>query len=222
MRALIGSKLASSVTAIVFLVCAFAVSAYYSQQYAAELQEMVLSLGFLGQLLYFVISLLSVVLAPCNTLFLLPVAAAAWGPFTAATLSIAGWTAGSIIAYLIARRYGRPLVSKIVDLDHFDRALRQIPENQIFWWVVAMRMVVSVDVLSYALGVLLSMSYTTYAIATLIGVTPFAFIFAYTAMMPMPYMVTVLSCAAIATALGTLAIWRVWQKDKPPAVEADS
>lgn len=39
--------------------------------------------------------------------------------------------------------------------------------------------VVPVDILSYAVGLFVPMSYSAYLAATVLGVTPFAFVFAY-------------------------------------------
>ena len=55
-----------------------------------------------------------------------------------------------------------------------------------------MRMVIPVDVLSYAIGLFSTMSLKSYTLATVIGITPFAFIFAYTAKLPLWLQVCVL------------------------------
>ena len=48
-----------------------------------------------------------------------------------------------------------------------------------FMSVVLLRMVLPVDVLSYALGFFSDISLWRYTTATIIGIAPFAFIFAY-------------------------------------------
>ncbi|MBP9669507.1 MAG: TVP38/TMEM64 family protein [Candidatus Pacebacteria bacterium] len=186
----------------------FVFSAYATQVYTAELEAALHGHGMWGPALYVLLAALSVILAPLNTLFLLPVAGMLWGPFVAAMLSIGGWTLGSVGAYAIAQRYGKPLVGRFVDLGKVERVAESIPTQHVFWWVVAMRMVVSVDVLSYVLGLTLSMRYGTYMLATLIGVTPFAFVFAYASTLPLPYMLLATGCAVFATALGAYALVR--------------
>jgi uncharacterized membrane protein YdjX (TVP38/TMEM64 family) len=62
-------------------------------------------------------------------------------------------------------------------LERFEKTL---PEKNIFWTVVMLRLMVPVDVLSYAVGLFSKMKSSTYFWATLLGVIPFAFIFAYT------------------------------------------
>ncbi len=185
----------------------FVISAYVTQVYSVELEAALHGHGMWGPVLYVLLSALSVILAPLNTLFLLPIAGMLWGPCVAAILSILGWTLGSVGAYAIAQRYGKPLVGRFVDLTKVERMTQAIPSQHIFWWVVAMRMVVSVDVLSYVLGLTLPMRYGTYMLATLIGVTPFAFVFAYASSLPLPYMVAATVIALLATGTGAYALF---------------
>jgi len=131
-------------------------------------------------LYYVIITAVAVVVAPVSTLPLIPVASVAWGWFIAGVLSILGWVLGSQIVFLLARRYGKPLVQKMVSLERLERYEKRLPEKNIFWTVVLLRMVVPVDVLSYAVGLFSEMKSRTYFLATILGVIPFAFIFAYT------------------------------------------
>lgn len=129
---------------------------------------------------FFVLALVSaVVLAPVAALPLIPLASVLFGSFLASVYSILGWTVGGIIAFAIARYVGRPVLSRVVTLDTLARYERLVPKEMAFLTLVLLRMVVPVDVLSYAVGFLSAMSFRSYALATLIGVTPFSFIFAY-------------------------------------------
>jgi len=71
-------------------------------------------------------------------------------------------------------------VSRFVSLDKIKKFEASFSSEHIFWAVVLLRLSVPVDVLSYALGLFSTMSVRSYLFATLIGVTPFAFIFSYT------------------------------------------
>lgn len=129
---------------------------------------------------FFVLALvLAVVLAPVAAFPLIPLASALFGPFAAGVYSMVGWTLGGIIAFLIARHAGRPILRRFVSLDTFARYERLVPSEMTFAALVLLRMVIPVDVLSYAVGFLSTMPFRRYALATLIGVTPFSFIFAY-------------------------------------------
>lgn len=56
-----------------------------------------------------------------------------------------------------------------------------LPKRYLFIAVVFLRIALPVDLLSYALGLFGVMRFWPYIIATIIGVTPFAFIFSYIA-----------------------------------------
>jgi uncharacterized membrane protein YdjX (TVP38/TMEM64 family) len=141
--------------------------------------ESLMDHSFLGMLFYVFITIIAIVIAPVSTLPLIPMATFMWGPFVSAVLSIVGWTLGSLIAFILARYYGVGLVEKFVSLKHIQKIEKTIPKENLFWSVVFLRMTIPVDVLSYALGLFSRISLKSYFVATLIGVTPFAFIFAY-------------------------------------------
>src|SRR3989442_3639266 len=133
---------------------------------------------FWGVFLYLILNVLDAVIAPGATLPLIPVAARAWGRVPAALVTTAGWTTGSLVAFLIARRWGYPLVRKLTSIERVKRMKRYIPED-LFWSVVFLRLLMPMDVLSYALGLFTDMKWHRYAFATALGVAPAAFVLAY-------------------------------------------
>ncbi len=131
-----------------------------------------------GVFLYVLLNIVDAVVAPGATLPLIPVAVHVWGHVPAALVTTAGWTAGSLLAFLIARRWGTPLVRKLTSIERIKRLKPYIPKN-LFWSVVAIRMVLPMDAISYALGLFTDMPWSTYAAATALGLTPAAFVLAY-------------------------------------------
>src|SRR6266480_560334 len=79
---------------------------------------------FSGVFLYLVLNILDAVIAPGVTLALVPVAVHAWGRVIAALITTAGWTTGSLIAFLIARRWGYPVVKRLTSMERLRRAGR--------------------------------------------------------------------------------------------------
>lgn len=136
-------------------------------------QYLVSSVAFTG------LMFLATVVAPVSVLPLVPAVAPFLGPLVTALLAIVGWTLGSIVAFLLARRFGRPLILNFVSSEKIARYEAYIPEKSLFWWIVLLRMIIPVDVLSYALGLVSRVALLPYTIATIIGITPFSFIFAY-------------------------------------------
>jgi uncharacterized membrane protein YdjX (TVP38/TMEM64 family) len=83
-------------------------------------------------------------------------------------------------------------------------------------------MAIPADVLSYALGLLVMMPYTHYFLATLIGVTPFALIFAYATTLATPFIVGALILALLASTAGIWWIKRQLHRQSHQATLTDT
>ena len=139
-----------------------------------------------GVAVYILLNVLDAVIAPGATLPLIPIAARSWGRVPAACITTVGWTAGSLTAFYLARRWGSPLVKKLTSMERVQRLRRRVPAHP-FWSVVALRLVMPMDVISYVLGLFTEMSWTSYALATALGLTPSAFILTYIGRTPRAY-----------------------------------
>lgn len=128
---------------------------------------------------FFGVMVFVTVVAPFAILPAVPAVALVLGPLETALLSVTGWTLGAVIAFLIAQHLGRPLLAKLVSMEQLERYERAIPADTTFWGLIVLRMLVPVDILSYAIGLVSRMRIVPYTLATAIGVTPFSFIFAY-------------------------------------------
>ncbi|OGB09544.1 MAG: hypothetical protein A3E79_10600 [Burkholderiales bacterium RIFCSPHIGHO2_12_FULL_61_11] len=132
----------------------------------------------LGAGIYFVLVAASVVLLPFSSLPLLPFATQNFGVVLTALLSAAGWWTGCLIAFQIAR-LGRRYLERITSMRAVDRIEDKIPDDVGFGGIVVLRMILPVDVVSFALGLLKRLPFRTYAVASLIGILPFAFAMSY-------------------------------------------
>ncbi len=164
---------------IVLTVILFILSSYFSTQYADYIKEFVLMRSFWGVLVYILVMIAAVIVAPFETLPLLPLASAIWGPNQAAIFTIIGWTIGSLIAFSVARRFGQRFVRKFVNIKKDSKWKSLAKTKNLFWLVAFARFFLPIDVISYAVGIFTSMHWFKYLIATLIGVIPFAFLFTY-------------------------------------------
>src|SRR3989338_10076512 len=131
-----------------------------------------------GIAVYIIFVTASVVILPFSSLPLLPLAARVFGVWLTAVLSILGWWIGCLIAFQIAR-FGRRYLEKITSLEAVDRMERKIPKDISFAGIVILRMILPVDITSFALGLLKHLQFASYAIASLIGITPFAFVWSF-------------------------------------------
>lgn len=163
-----------------FIFLLFVVASLASTAYKEEIQLLVTSSGHWSMFYYVVITAVAIVVAPVSTLPLMPVATMAWGWQIAGALSVLGWVLGSQVAFFLARRYGKKFIQRFVSLESLARFENSLPKENIFWTVVLLRMTVPVDILSYALGLFSNISTRMFFLSTLVGVTPFAFIFSYT------------------------------------------
>lgn len=132
-----------------------------------------------GALAFILLIFLSTVVAPVTVPLAVPVAAPFLGPWQTALFAIVGWVSGAALAFVLARRFGRPLIARILDLKKIDRLQVFIPDDEVFWRITLLRLLLPVDLLSYALGLLPKIPLTPYLLATALGVAPFAFIMAY-------------------------------------------
>ncbi|HEX3653420.1 MAG TPA: VTT domain-containing protein [Rhizomicrobium sp.] len=155
-----------------------------------------------------VTAILTVFLVPLDVSVLVPLAAAAWGPVGTAFMSDAGWTWGSAIAFFLARRFGAPVVARVVGkrrLREAERtARRTIPKHHLFWWALVSQALLPVDLISYAFGLFADIALGWYVLATAIGDLVPGFFFAYAGVLPVWYQIGALIAAL---AIAGLLFW---------------
>lgn len=186
------------------LVAAVLVGALFTvRRFAEPIRGFIDEQAFRGLFLYIALNIVDAVVAPGLTLPLIPIAVRAWGRVPAALATTAGWTAGSLIAFLIARRWGYPVVRKITSIERVRAMRRYIPED-LFWSVVLVRLVLPMDVISYVLGLFTDIGWPEYAAATALGLTPSAFLLAYFGKLPNAYEIIAFGVGAMAVVAGIL------------------
>ena len=148
------------------------------QEPLEQLKSLVLEGGWLGPVSFVALIILATVFAPLTVFPIIPLASPVFGWFLTSLYAVLGWGVGGLIAFFIARQWGRPLVSKLIALEQLTRYEQLVSANPSFTLVVLLRMIVPVDVLSYAVGLFSTVSLKRYALAT-IGIVPFAFIISY-------------------------------------------
>ena len=163
-----------------------AAAVWLARSHADTLKQFIDQHAVQGVVVYIFLNVLDAVVAPGATLPLIPIAARVWGRVPAALVTTAGWTAGSLVAFYIARRWGSPIVKRLTSMERVKRLRRYVPRHP-FWSVVLLRMIGPMDVISYVLGLFSDMSWSTYALATALGLTPSAFILTYIGKTPRAY-----------------------------------
>ena len=156
-------------------------------QYRSELSHAIGEYKVVGVITYIMLTIIAVVVAPISAGPLIPISAAIWGPFWTAVMSIIGWTIGSLIAFGISRHFGYDYITRFISPSKIEAIEKRLPKKNVFGMIVLLRILIPADILSYILGLFKSISWKTYAHATIIGVTPFAFIFAYVGALSLKY-----------------------------------
>ena len=135
--------------------------------------------GLVGYITFVLLLVVATVLMPVTVMPVIPMSAAVLGPLATALLSIIGWTIGGVLAFLIARYVGRPVLEKFFNFGKIDSIADKMPSKHRFWFIVLIRLTLPVDLASYALGMTKNIGLVEYSFATLIGVSWFSFAFAY-------------------------------------------
>jgi uncharacterized membrane protein YdjX (TVP38/TMEM64 family) len=140
---------------------------------------------------------LAIIVAPLGFGFLIPVAAQAFGPLLAALYSIIGWTIGSVVVWYLMRRYAKVYVQDTKVVTYITQLEKTATPARWYITILLLRMVLPVDVLSYALGLGSSISFWPYLVTTVIGITPFAILSSYASVGPVGEQLLVGLAAAI-------------------------
>lgn len=194
-------KYAKEIFVLLFVLALFLFASYFSHVYNDVLIKSLGDYGAASMAIYIVGATITTVIAPLSFLPALPIAVTLWGSTLAALLSIIAWSLGAAIAFLLARRYGQPLVRHFVGEQRMKYLSGFLPSHRIFLAVMLLRIVFPVDFLSYALGLFNVIRFWPYMAATVIGITPFAFIFANLASIPVLLQVGVFLGGLIVIAL---------------------
>lgn len=175
----------------------FVLSAFLTQQYTEAIRHLIMGYDLLGIVFYILAIVLAIVVAPFTSIPLIPLSVSLWGIFWTIIISIFGWTLGSMLAFWIARKYGAGIVRRFVSLEKIKENYKHIPENNLFWYLIFLRAVTPVDILSYALGLFTDINWKIYFFTTLLGVIPATVILAYLGSVPVHYQIIAFAAGVV-------------------------
>ena len=163
---------------LLFILALFIVLSYLVQTNSAFL-ELFIRPGIFGILVYSLLHILAIVFAPVTVFPIIALASGIWGWFLAGVITLISWTIGAVLAFGIARRWGVPLVKRLVSLEKLYKLESRAEKYETFFSVLFLRVLIPADILSYALGLFSKIGWKTYTVATLVGMAPFVFIYSY-------------------------------------------
>jgi len=134
--------------------------------------------GVLAPIAYIIIMFFAIIISPIPSLPLVVLAAGFFGPFLAAIYSIIGAMIGAVAAFFISKVFARDVIQEyykdtVKKLDKYN-------ENYLALVIFGTRLIplFNFDVISYASG-LTKVRFWKFAAATLFGMIPMTFLFAY-------------------------------------------
>lgn len=192
------SKVTSLIKPLLATFVIFGVGVWLSMYTKDDVAQYVLMHPVWGVVAFVLLGALAVVFPSFTNMMFIPIGVSMFGPLYAALLCILGWWLGSVISFAIGRYYNEYLLLRFTSFKNYMYIDKLVGEKNVFWKLVLLRMTMPVDVLSYALALFSKrVSYKTNAVTTLIGITPFAFVFAYAGEMMYKNMIWLTSTLAI-------------------------
>jgi uncharacterized membrane protein YdjX (TVP38/TMEM64 family) len=180
----------------------FVLTGYLFKEYYFAIEEMIEKHAIWGMIIYIIILILSIVVAPISAMPLIPIGSRLWGVAMTTTLSVIGWTIGAMIAFYLAKKLGRPYVAKILPLKKIEKIERMIPEQNIFWTIFFFRAITPFAGLSYVFGLVTRVKTKTFFWGTFLGLIPFCFVVAFLGSLPIAFLITGLTLATLILAAG--------------------
>jgi uncharacterized membrane protein YdjX (TVP38/TMEM64 family) len=157
----------------------FTMIALFTELDIPRLQDYILSMGFWGPAISFVLMILQSVIAPLPAFVLSFANAAVFGWAWGALLSWTSSLAGAVLCFGIARLYGRVAVVRLISataLDSIDTFFIKYGKHAVLF--ARLLPFVSFDIVSYAAG-LTSMRFPHFLLATGLGMLPATLVYSY-------------------------------------------
>ena len=211
----------NAVVIIAVLIISFVAVSYFIQSHTDYIQEMISKTKIRDFAIVFVLLLIvATVFAPVSLIPIIPLASYAYGWVATGILIVIGEFVGSLIAFGLARKWGIPLVSKLVSLEEIERYGKMMPEGNLFWVIVFLRIALPVDALSYVFGLFSKIKFSTYSFATLLGVIPGAFALAYVGSLELKYQIIAFIMVVVVILIGYGIDTRYHQHNKLKKVKS--
>jgi uncharacterized membrane protein YdjX (TVP38/TMEM64 family) len=168
----------------ILLVIIFFILVSYLVQSNLDFIKSYIKAGISSMIIYVLILIVSIVIAPIDLAFLIPIVTTFWGWFLAGFLNLIGWTIGSAVVFVLCRKFGVPLIKRFVPLEKIYKYVKLMPDKHIFAQIILLRLIIPIDIVSYAIGLFTKVRFVPFIIATFIGFLPLAFILTYLGTLP--------------------------------------
>lgn len=147
-------KLVLGFLIVILFIVIFTAIYFFSRGFSyKELKELIEMQGIMGYVIYVIFLILTTVIAPLTSVPLLPIALFAYGYKNAVILTFIGNSIGSFTNFLIARKFGRPIIKKLVGMKGIEK-IDEFAKEAGWKTFLIMRILanISSDYISYAMG----------------------------------------------------------------------
>ena len=141
-------------------------------------EDYIVEKPLLGVSFFLALAAVSAFLSPFSSFPLVPFAIPLWGEVVTIILLTTGWLLGGLIAYVVGRYAGYPILLRLIPLEKIEKAKEHIPEDLAFKVVLLFRLAMPSEITSYILGIL-RYKFWHYFWATLISELIFAILAVY-------------------------------------------
>lgn len=213
------TKIAKTISALIVLVLVIIGIAFVIRDFSFEaIREAIRSQGRLGQFVYILFLIFSIIIPPITSLPFWPLALFVYGFWTAVFLTFIGNLTGGMIVYYFARKFGRPFVKKIVG-KHRIKEVDGFAQYAGWKAILTLRILsnISFDYVSYAMG-LVKFSAVTFFLIT--AITSFAaavltfFILDRAISLGGSLSAVIIISALILSLYGGIRVWRNYKNSK--------
>jgi uncharacterized membrane protein YdjX (TVP38/TMEM64 family) len=115
-------------------------------------REYINGFGFWAQLVIILVIVTEVIVAPVPGFIPITAAGFIFGPIEGSIYAYIGNVAGSAIAFLIARKFGKYIVEKLVTKKRVEKYEKMISRHQYLMFAMYFLPIFPVDILSFAFG----------------------------------------------------------------------
>ncbi len=211
-------KLNKNIIKIILLVIFFLIILLNFQKilsYYDNARTFIESSGFYGPLIYGLLMIIAILIAPIPASPLVILAGSLFGPWLGMLYTLIFATLGAIIAFLIARFLLRNSLSRYYEGHHWYKKIEGRNDINIAYLVFLTRLMpqVSFDVVSYLAG-LTKLRASWFAIATFLGMIPIVFLLSFLGSAIEPYLNIILTALLIIFVLYVIYLItkEKWQK----------
>lgn len=150
------------------------------EAFLGNIEHFLLTSGAWAPIIYVLILIVSIALSPIPSTPLIVFGGRIFGFFDAVFWSMLGIILGLLLAFVIGRRFGRPLLVKFFDEEKVKRAEKHLSEKHLTMTVFLVHLLPLpfLDVVSYVAG-MTTMRARNFAAAAAFGYLPSVLIFSY-------------------------------------------